>query len=213
MKRIWKPFVAKDGGGLGYNPPVPPRDPRPQLGTVTRQLIRDAARKVSELSHVRASRILVVAGEARRASRATIRPLGNKLRQSKGRRPRVVLNGRRILYVITLRPMFFRRSTAEARVETLLHELFHISGRFDGTLHRGRRHSLLPGKRFSALLGPLVERYLAAMDPAIREALGRRGEVLVRQWLERPPIRISPRSSGRLLYTEDQLFLGPVMML
>jgi hypothetical protein len=189
------------------------RDPRPQLGTVIRRLIRDAARKLPELSHVRASRILVIAGEARRASRATIRPLGNKLRRAGRRRPRVLLDGRRMLYVITLRPMFFRSSTAEARVETLLHELFHISGRFDGTLHRGRRHSLLPGKRFSSLLGPLVNRYLAAMEPAILEALGRRGEVLVRQWLEKPPIRVSPRSRGRLTYTEDQLFLGPVKML
>ena len=189
------------------------RDPRPQLGPVIRRLIRDAARKLPELVHVRASRILVVAGEARRASRATIRPLGTKLRKVRGRRPRVMLHGRRMLYVITLRPMFFRRSTAEARVETLLHELFHISGRFDGTLHRGRRHSLLPGKRFNALLGPLVERYLASIDPEILESLGRSGEVLVRQWLEKPTIRVSPRSRARLLYTEEQLFLGPVRMM
>lgn len=200
---------------LSYNPPatMPQREPRPQLGTVIQRLIRDAARKLPELAHVRASRILVVAGEARRASRATIRPLGSKRRRARGPRPRVMLRGRRMLYIITLRPMFFRSSTAEARVETLLHELFHISGRFDGTLHRGRRHSLLPGKRFSALLGPLVERYLAAIQPEILEALGRRGEVRVRQWLEKPPIRGSPRSRGRLIYTEDQLFLGPVMML
>jgi predicted metallopeptidase len=189
------------------------RAPRPQLGTVIQRLIRDAARKLPELAHVRASRILVVAGEARRASRATIRPLGSKRRSARGPRPKVMLRGRRVLYIITLRPMFFRSSTAEARVETLLHELFHISGRFDGTLHRGRRHSLLPGKRFSALLGPLVERYLAVIQPDIFEALGRRGEVRVRQWLEKPPIRASPRSRGRMVYSEEQLFLGPLMML
>jgi len=189
------------------------RESRPQLGTVIRRLIRDAARKLPELSHVRASRILVVAGEARRASRATIRPLGGKMRRGRGHRPRVVFQGRRILYIVTLRPMFFRSSTAEARVETLLHELFHISGRFDGTLHRGRRHSMLPGKRFSALLGPLVARYLETIEPDILQALGRRGEVLVRQWLEKPPIRVSPRSRGRRVYTEAQLFLGPVKMM
>ncbi len=49
--------------------------------------------------------------------------------------------------------------------------------------------------------------------PSILESLGRRGEVLVRQWLEKPPIRVSPRSRGRLIYTEDHLFLGPVKML
>jgi predicted metallopeptidase len=189
------------------------RDHRPRLGTVIRRLIRDAALKLPELSHVRASRILVVAGEARRASRATIRPLGGKLKRTRGPRPRILIGGRRILYIITLRPMFFRSSTPEARVETLLHELFHISGRFDGTLHRGRRHALLPGKRFVALLGPLVARYLACMEPEILEALGRGGEVLVRQWLEKPPIRISLRSRGRRVYTEEQLFLGPVKLL
>jgi predicted metallopeptidase len=193
--------------------PAVTRDRRPQLGAVIRRLIRDAARKLPELAHVRASRILVVAGEARRASRATIRPLGGKARRGRGHRPRVVIRGRRVLYIITLRPMFFRSSTAEARVETLLHELFHISGRFDGTLHHGRRHSLLPGKRFSALLGPLVARYLESIEPDVLLALGRRGEVLVRQWLEKPPIRISLRSRGRRVYTEEQLFLGPVKML
>ena len=188
------------------------RDPRPLLGTAIRRLIRDAASKLPELSHVKASRVLVVAGEARRASRATIRPLGGKIKKARGRRPRVVVHGRRVLYVITLRPMFFRRSTAEARVETLLHELFHISGRFDGTLHRGRRHSLLPGRRFTALLGPLVKRYLQVIDPEIYASMGHNGEVLVRQWLEKPPIRVSPRARGRLVYGEEQLFLGPVRM-
>ena len=182
---------------------------RPLLGTAVRALIRDAARCLPELRHIKASRILVVAGEARRASRATIRPLGGKRKRS---RPRVTVNGRPMSYVITLRPMFFRRSTPHARVETLLHELFHISGRFDGTLHRGRRHSLLPGKRFTALLGPLLERYLTEGNPAILAAFDYHGEVLMRQWLEKPPIRVSPGSRGRKVYGDDQLFVGPVLM-
>jgi hypothetical protein len=162
---------------------------------------------------VRASRILVVAGEARRSSRATIRPLASRLpKHSARRRPLVQFQGRRILYVITLRPAFFRRSSAHERVTTLLHELYHVSTRFDGTLHRGRRHAMLPGRRFQANLNPLVKRYLGEADPTLLAALDHHGEVLVRQWLEKPPLSILPGSKVRRRYDEAQLFLGPVMM-
>jgi predicted metallopeptidase len=189
------------------------RKRRPQLGPALRRLIWDAARKLPELSHVRASRILVVAGEARRSSRATIRPLATRLpKQSTRRRPMVKFQGRRILYVITLRPAFFRRSSAYERVTTLLHELYHVSTRFDGTLHRGRRHAMLPGRRFQASLIPLVKRYLAAAEADLLAAFDHHGEVLVRQWLEKPPLSILPGSRVRRRYDEAQLFLGPVMM-
>lgn len=185
---------------------------RPNFARAISAMIRDAARKVPELSHVRSSRILVVAGEARRTSRATIRPLGGKRKAGGARRPRIVYDGRRMSYLITLRPMFFRASTLESRVETLLHELFHISGRFDGTLHRGRRHVMLPGKRFGAVLTPIVNSYLARANRRVLAPMGHEGEVLMPQWLEKPPIRLSLRRRGRSLYTEAQLFLGPVEM-
>jgi predicted metallopeptidase len=193
---------------------VPPtRQQRPQLGPALRRLIRDVARKLPELAHVRASRVLVVSGEARRASRATIRPLASRLpKSSTRRRPVVRFQGRRVLYVITLRPAFFRRSSAHERVATLLHELYHISTRFDGTLHRGRRHAMLPGRRFQANLAPLVKRYLAVADAELIAALDYHGEVLVRQWLEKPPLSIQKSSRVRRRYDEAQLFLGPVMM-
>src|SRR5512147_1028998 len=103
-----------------------------------KRLIRDLVRRVPELSHVRPSRVLVLAGEARRASRATIRGM-----QPGPRRPAIVVRGRRILYVITLRPLWFLDSRPEDRVATVLHELYHASTRFDGTLHRARRHAEL----------------------------------------------------------------------
>ncbi len=181
---------------------------RPQLGPLLRRLVRDAAAKLPEFSHVRASQILIVAGDARRASRATIRPLGGK----GAGRPEVYFRGRRILYLVTLRPQFFRRSSPAQRVETILHELFHASARFDGTLHRGRRHAALPGPKFGRRLRPLVRRYLEAMDPEIFAALSFDGEVLVRQWLEKPPLRARGRGAARRRYDEAQLFLGPIEM-
>jgi len=158
------------------------------------------ARKLPELSHVKAARVLFVAGEARRGSRATIKPLLGT---------RVMLRGKRALYCITLRPKFFRASTPEQRVETLVHELLHISAEFDGRLHAGRRHATLPGARFRALLRPLVRRYLAHAEPELLSGLAHHGEVVARQWLERP----TGKSSHSQAYSEKHLFLGPVQMM
>lgn len=175
------------------------RAPRPNATLLCRRIVADMAHKLPEFSHVKASRILFVAGEARRGSRATIRPLAGS---------RISLKGKRALYCVTLRPKFFRASTPEQRVATLLHELLHISPRFDGTLDAERRHSRMGGGRFEALLRPLLRRYLADGDASLLGGLGHHGEVLARQWLERP----TARSSERETYTEKHLFLGPVMM-
>ncbi len=176
--------------------------PRPNATLLCRRVVRDLARKLPELAHVRPARILFVAGEARRASRATVRPLGGKAH------PKVQLQGKRALYCITLRPKFFRSSTPEERVATLLHELLHVSPDFDGTLSPERRHAKLPGARFSQLVAPLLKRYLGLADPLLLAALGHNGQVLARQWLERPTGKTRQR-----IYTETDLFLGPVEMI
>jgi predicted metallopeptidase len=178
------------------------RAERPNATLLCRRVVDDMTRRLPELAHVRASRILFVAGEARRGSRATIRPLGEG-------KPKVVLRGRKALYCVTLRPKFFRSSAPEQRVATLLHELLHIAKRFDGTLDPERRHSKVPPARFEALLRPLVKRYLAEGDAALLGALAHNGEVLARQWLERP----TGRRNGKQTYTEKDLFLGPVQMI
>lgn len=197
----------------------------PNITRGVRAVIRDVARRLPEFAHVRASRILVVAGEARRASRATIRPLrfatphlGTSI-TGRRKKPVVRFQGRRILYVITLRPMFFRASTPEQRVETVLHELFHISKRFDGTLHAGRRHTRLKN-RFPKRLRPLVRRYLAVIPNDHLELLSHDGPAWARQWLERPTSSTRAgdaqgrlRTGSQRVYDERQLFLGPVVMI
>jgi hypothetical protein len=193
---------------------VAPR--RLNLNKSVRALIRDIAAKMPEFAHVRASRILVVAGEARRASRGTVKPLcfrGGKSTDRSGRRkPIIRLRGRRMLYCITLRPLFFRASTPRGRIETVMHELFHLSRRFDGTLHAGRRHAVL-GKDFPRRLRPLVRRYLKQCAPELRAAFSHSGEVRVLQWLERPGPASAPGTPGvRKVYTEEQLYYGVVRM-
>ena len=106
-----------------------------------------------------------------------------------------------------------RASTAQTRVETVLHELFHLSRRFDGTLHSGRRHAVL-GKAFARKLGPLVRRYLKLCPPELLTELAHTGEVRVLQWLERPGSAYIPGTNRRVrrVYTEDQLYYGIARM-
>ncbi len=189
---------------------------RPNFTQVVRALIRDVAKTMPEFAHVRPARILVVAGEARRASRGTVKPLafdGAKSRDRQGRhKPVVRINGRRMLYCITLRPLFFRASTAETRVATILHELYHASRRFDGTLSRTRRHATL-GNRFALRLRPLVRQYLKRCPAELYAQLAYDGEVRMLQWLERPGPALPPEHAHvRRVYTEEQLFTGTVRM-
>lgn len=183
-----------------------------------KRLIRDVAARVPELAHVRASRVLVVAGEARRASRATIRPAHFKetRRRASGvgrRKPLVRIRGRKILYVVTLRPLWFLDSTPEERVGTILHELYHASLRFDGTLHRGRRHGVLPLAAYNRRIRRLTRRYLAAAPAEIATPFGHEGIARARMWLERPGGAYDDESyRGRRVYTERHLYYGLVRM-
>lgn len=182
-----------------------------------KRLVRDVASRIPELGHVRASRLLVVAGEARRASRATIRPahFGETRRRSGSgsrRKPLIRVKGRKILYVITLRPLWFLRSTPRERISTIVHELYHASTRFDGTLHRGRRHSQLPRAQYERRVRDMVSRYLAVAPPEVIQPFEASGLVRARMWLERPATSYRPEYHGRRVYTEAQTFLGVVQM-
>ena len=184
-----------------------------------KRLIRDVATRLPELSHVRAARVLVVAGEARRASRATIRPAHfpeTRKRTGAGARekPLIRVKGRKMLYVVTLRPLWFLESTARERIGTILHELYHASTRFDGTLHRGRRHSRLPLAGYNRRIRVLLDRYLAVAPDELVAPFSAHGVVRARMWLERPAGSYPGEAyRGRRVYTERQLFYGPVRMI
>jgi predicted metallopeptidase len=184
--------------------------PRLNLTLAVKRLIRDVAARVPELAHVRPGRILVIAGEARRASRATIRPA--RASPSARARPVIRVKGREILYVVTLRPLWFLESTARERIGTILHELYHASTRFDGTLHRGRRHSRMPLAVYNRKIRRLLEGYLAVAPEEIVAPFSATGTVRARMWLERPAWSQGDRR-GRQLYTERQLFHGPARMI
>lgn len=189
---------------------------RPYFNRAVRALLDHIAETMPEFGHIKPSRVLVVAGEARRGSRGTVKPLlfeaGQLAEGDKRRRPVVRIKGRKMLYCITLRPLFFRDSSPRQRIGTILHELFHISPSFDGTLSRARRHSEA-GRDFQKRLRPLVRRYLKTCPPELIAMFAYDGEVRVQQWLERPNTFYVKGMKVRRLYTEDQLFVGPVRMI
>jgi predicted metallopeptidase len=187
--------------------------PRLNVTLAVKRLIRDVAGRVPELSHVRPGRILVVAGAARRASRATIRPARARGRDGASReRPEIRVKGREILYVVTLRPLWFLESTARERIATILHELYHVSTRFDGTLHRGRSHARLPRARYDRRVRALLDRYLEVAPEEIVAPFSATGVVRARMWLERPASTRGGERRGRRVYTERQLYYGLARM-
>ncbi len=193
---------------------VPKR--RPHFTQAVFALMAHVARTEAEFRHIVPPRILVVAGEARRASRGTVKPLafsGGKRVDPLGRKkPLVRLYGRKMLYSITLRPLFFRRSTPRQRVATVLHELFHISREFDGTLDRRRRHAEA-GDGFEAMFRPVERRVWKRLPPELVAPFAYDGEVRVLQWLEKPQSRAQGEGpTQRRVYTEKQLFEGIVRM-
>lgn len=190
------------------------RTPLPDLDLAIHAFMLHVREHVEGFAHLRPHQILVVAGEARRASRATIKPLtfagGNQQDASGRRKPEVRVDGWQMRYCITLRPLFFRNSTPQTRVGTLLHELFHISPTFDGTLDPERRHDRL-GPRFATLFRPVRDACLATLPEALLLPFAHHGEVRVRQWVERPGASVSRTARlDRSLYTEAQLFRARV---
>jgi len=194
---------------------VPPSSRPLNLSRAIRVLMRDLSTRSPEFSHLVPARVLVVAGEARRASRGSVKPLAfarAKSRDHSGvRKPVVRVDGRRMLYCVTLRPLFFRDSRPEQRIETLLHELYHVSPAFDGTLDPARRHARLGGK-FSRRFRPLLRRYLRDCPPDVIAPFAHHGPVRILAWLERPPATHA-RGRSRRVYTEEQLYTVTVQML
>ncbi len=189
---------------------------RPDFTQAVYALMHHVAATTHEFRHIDPSRILIVAGEARRASRGTVKPLcfraGRRVDSVGRKKPLVKIRGRQVLYSITLRPLFFRRSTARERVATILHELFHIAKEFDGTLDHKRRHAEA-GDGFEAEFAPIERRCWRGLPAEIIAPFSFEGEVRVLQWLERPQSWLpGERASQRSVYTERHLFEGIVRM-
>jgi hypothetical protein len=183
---------------------------RPIIDAALTLLIGEMARSSPRLTEVDASRILIVYGQARLESRASIRPLtfgGDPLRDGDGpwMKPEITIGGTRMLYEICLRPRFFLDATSEERAMILAHELWHTSAAFDGTLEAARRHQQIDGDRIEREVGEIVDSW-RRRGGAGGSVLAISGELRMRAWLRRPPTRVPRGSSVRLAYGDADLY-------
>jgi hypothetical protein len=183
--------------------------------SIDRELTRlcgEIATSVEELAHVDPSRILFVAGAARLDARASIRPLtfgGSppSLRSGGYEKPAIRVFGADILYEICLRPRFFLDTPPVDRIGIIVHELWHTSKAFDGTLDPDRRHDRCPSAAIAGDVAGIVDRWIARGVPAVGAFLSSMsGEHEMWAWLHRPPSRIPIRSTIRRSYDERDLY-------
>jgi predicted metallopeptidase len=174
---------------------------RPIIDASLSRLAGEIARLCPELAHVDAKRILFVTGAARLMTRATIRPFAGP------GKPSLVIDGAPILYEICLRPRFFLETKSEERILIIIHELWHASPAFDGTLATERRHRHATQDMIESEVSGIADRFRASGSRA-GEFLAHVGELRMRAWLARPPSRIPPGSSLRRSYDERDLHLA-----
>lgn len=146
------------------------------------KLCRDLARRLPELSHIEAERVLFCLSRSRASGKhgvyARIAPLryaGGKqettFRRGRCREvyvlPRLQHKGRDILYLVYLMiPRLLRLSFRE-KLRTIIHELYHISPEFDGDIRR------FPGRNYA--------------HGSSRAAYNQRIDTLVTAWLDQSP--------------------------
>ncbi len=138
-----------------------------------RDLMGDIAATCAELRHVDMSRVAVTFAQARHARLdgvyACVRPLrfpdgGVELRRPRATyaMPRVLVGGREMLYVVEFRLPRFMDLPFEEKVATVVHEMYHISPSFDGTLRRFAGSNTGGQQRYDAAMGRIARAYLAA---------------------------------------------------
>jgi hypothetical protein len=146
-----------------------------------RRLCERLSSDLPELAHIQMPLVAVRVCQARTASRhgvlASLTPLrfvdGSRFTVRRGRRYRIQpllgSQGREMLYLLSFYlPRFCDYPFAE-KLATVVHELWHVSPRFDGDLrrHPGRCYAHSPRQRdFDAHAAALAEKWLRIDPPA-----------------------------------------------
>jgi predicted metallopeptidase len=162
-----------------------------------KRLTADVARRVEELSHVRAEEIGFSISHARveglHGQFAKIVPMrfegGSDVRVYKRRRyrmPPVAVAGKPILYAIYFCMPKFQNLPFEEKLLTVLHELYHISPEFNGDIRRfpGKNYAHGPSRKaYNEKVKTLVDAYLASEpDPETFAFLAPNAEELFEQY-------------------------------
>lgn len=141
-----------------------------------RLLCEDLVAKLPELHHVDLPRVAICFAQARKAVdhglQATLTPMrfenGSRTTRRRGRRYTVQRlydpTGHELLYILTFYLPRFLDQPFEEKLSTVIHELWHISPRFDGDLrrHAGRCYAHGPSQRaYDAHADRLAQKWLS----------------------------------------------------
>lgn len=144
-----------------------------------RSLADDVVRRLPDLRHIDLGRVAFSFSQTRKAVNhglhASLTPLrfdGGSLETVRGGRKWTVQrvldeSGREMLYLLTFYVPRFLNQSFRHKLTTLVHELWHISPRFDGDLRRFGGRCYAHGasqKQYDAQVDALVDRWLS-LDP------------------------------------------------
>lgn len=142
-------------------------------------LCNDVTGRLDEFGHIQMDRVAVTFAQARRrvswGLQAKLTPMrfedGNLTTWRHGREwtvQRLFQDNREMLYILTFYLPRFQDQTFREKMITILHELYHISGEFNGDIRRmsGRYHVHSHSqKEYDQLMEILVDRYFATNPP------------------------------------------------
>lgn len=145
-----------------------------------RRLCVDVAQRLPEFRHVRMEQVAVTFAQARRrvnyGMQAKLTPLrfegGAITTVRRGRAytiERWYAGEQEMLYILTFYLPRFQEQTFREKLITVLHELYHISPRFDGDIRRLDGHYHVHShsqKEYDRQMERLVDRYLERDPPA-----------------------------------------------
>jgi len=138
-------------------------------------LMSDIVVVCGELRHIDMTRVAVSFSQARHSrlhgERAGVYPLrfegGGRRKAMRGHVyeiPQVIVNGREMLYIVTFMLPRFLDLSFDEKMVTVVHELYHISPRFDGDVRRfagGKPYHTGSRRRYDAAMARIAEAYLA----------------------------------------------------
>jgi len=146
----------------------------------TRLVCADMVARLPELAHIDLSRVAMAFSQVRSGSKhgvlATMTPLrfegGATTSQRRGRiytgQRLIDASGREMLYILTCYLPRFMNLSLQDKVETLIHELWHISPEFNGDLRRFAGRCYAHGDSQAAYdkqVAQLAQRWWAAQPP------------------------------------------------
>lgn len=165
----------------------------------------DLCARLPELSHIDPDRVLFALSRSKAdgthgvyARIAPLRFAGGEPEHTRRRgrtletfrMPALAHEGREILYVVYFMVPRFLRLSPEQKLGTVVHELYHISERFDGDIRRFPGRNFAHGSSraaYNRIVSALVSRYMAAgPEPRLLEVL----HLTEEQW-QRREIRLT----------------------